>query len=133
MYGIIDESISSDIPIDYIEKEVDNLDFNTGIWISERARAVFLDILKVSTNNDWIINKDGYLEKISLSDINQNGLINKIIECIDGNDLIIVDYNETYKGVINQEILDFMVERTNFVEKLKYNDDLIINIILYYK
>lgn len=130
LFGIINNKIESDISIELIEKEISNKEFKSGIWISERARKDFVDILYASTKIEWNIDKQGYLEQPTIQ-INTNDVLsNKIVELINNNSkLIIIDFNETYKGVINTEILDFMVERTAYVEKLKYNENLLINII----
>ena len=130
LYGIINNRIDEDTTIEMIEKEINETEFKSGIWISERAREVIIDILYISTNIEWKIDNYGYLEVPTIQISNSDVLSNKIVNIINNNSkLIIIDFNETYKGIINTEILDFMVERTAYVERLEYNENLLINII----
>lgn len=107
---------------------IERTNLKKGIFIAESSRKKFLEIVNTVTESDYSINNEGYLvtstNKARTSDISK-----KIDNYINSEKLIVINISNTYKGLLNNMLLDFMIERTSYVQLFQYNDYIKIALI----
>lgn len=124
-----DESIITEDNVDNTNKIIEKINLNKGIFVVESSREKFLEIVNVVTENSYSISKDGYLIKPS-NMIKTSDITNKLNNYIDSKNTIVVNIANTYKGLLNDNmLLDFMIERTMYVQKFDYNNNIKIVLI----
>lgn len=122
------EIIITEDNIDNTDKIIKRANIQTGIFITEHSREKFLEIINISTENNYSIDIEGYLKKPT-SITKENDLTTKINNCIDSNKTIVINISNTYKGFLNGMLLDFMIERTMYIQTFYYNNNIQISII----
>lgn len=115
--------------VDNSNKIIEKANLKNGIFIVESSRKKFLEIINTATENTYSINNEGYLMKPS-NESKTSDLTQKINNYIDSKNLIIINISSTYKGMLNDGImLDFMIERTMYIQTFKYNDNIKIALV----
>lgn len=123
-----DEILITEDNIDKTNEIIKNANLKKGIFISEDSREKFLEILNISTENTYLINDDGYLKEPTII-AKENDLTKKINNYIYSNKTIVINISNTYKGLIDGMILDFMIERTTYTHTFDYNNNIRIVLI----
>lgn len=89
----------------------------------------FLEIINTATENTYSINDEGYLIK-PIKQTKASDLTQKLNDYIDSENTIVINISNTYKGLLNDNmLLDFMIERTMYVQTFDYNDNIKIVLI----
>ena len=129
MLNVDNEILITEDNIDNTNKIIEKSNLHNGIFVIESSRQKFLDIVNTSTENTYSINSDGYLVKPSIQN-KTSDLSQKINDYIDSKNTLIVNICNTYKGLLNDDvILDYMIERTLYVQTFDYNDNIKIVLI----
>lgn len=96
----------------------------SGIFVEEKSRDKLLEIINIATGNSYSINNEGYLLKPDKENMHSY-LEKKMNNYIDDDKTIVVKIGNTYKGLLNDELLlDFMIERTMYVQSFKFNNNI---------
>lgn len=114
-----------------VEGNINNADdiinrqhLKSGIFVEEKSRDKLLEIINIATGNSYSINNEGYLLKPDKENMHSY-LEKKINNYIDDDKTIVVKIGNTYKGLLNDELLlDFMIERTMYVQSFKFNNNI---------
>ena len=108
---------------DKVEKILQNRPQKTGIWISEPSRDKFLEYLKETTKNNYIINQEGYLqiEQESNEKTEQDQLLEKYIS---NNKQYIIDISGIFYQVDNVtgEIVEYPFEKMDGFQAYEYSE-----------
>lgn len=139
IYGTLDLNFK-DVSYDEIMQTLYNKSpKKSGVWISKESREIFLELINSRTNNEFEIDKDGFLvvkenEKKQLSNteyLEDNNYIEKIKEIINGNRCIIIDVNNNYKKRNNNNIINVSMDNEEILEfKNPNSTDLISKVII---
>ncbi len=117
--------------VDNTNKIIERANLATGIYISKSSTELFKNILyNVFGEGYYDIDSNGYLVKIKDTPI-QDDITEKINNYISSDQkCIVIHISDSYKGILdNGAILDFMIERTNYVQKFSYNEKIDIAIL----
>lgn len=88
-----------------------------GIFVSNRAKSKILSLLKETTDIEYSIDNDGYLKNVTNSETND---ISKAINSlINGDKMIILDYNKYYYCKLGEDICTFNIEDIQYMQKFK--------------
>ena len=95
-----------------------------GIFVSNRAKSKILSLLKETTDIEYSIDNDGYLKNVTNSETND---ISKAINSlINGDKMIILDYNKYYYCKLGEDICTFNIEDIQYMQKFKQNNTIIM-------
>lgn len=95
-----------------------------GIFVSNRAKSKILSLLKETTDIEYSIDNDGYLKNVTNSETND---ISKAINSlINGDKMIILDYNKYYYCKLGEDICTFNIEDIQYMQKFKQDDTIIM-------
>lgn len=123
------EIIVTEDNIDNSDKIIERANLKKGIFITNSSREKFLQIINSVTKANYTIDDNGYLQKSSSTE-NNFDIIKKFNDLIDSNNILILNISNTYKGILNDNmILDFMMERTAYTQTFDYNDNIKIVLI----
>lgn len=123
-----DEILITEDNIDKTMEIISRANLKKGIFIAENSRNKFLEIVNTATENDYSIDDDGYLKKPSTLE-KENDLTKKINNYIDSDKTMVINISSTYKGLLNGMQLDFMIEKTDYVQVFEYDNTIKIAII----
>ena len=115
-----DEILITEDNIDMTNEIIKRANLRSGIFIEESSRDKFLDVVNEGTQNTYTINKNGYLQKPE-NMVKESDLTKKLNDFIDADGTLVIYISDTYKGIMDDMQLDFMVERDVYVEKYEYN------------
>ena len=126
--GIIKQGKPEFSEIEELKKNAPN---KTGIWISERSRTEFLNLLKGQTASKYAINEEGYLTIENKS--SQNDIDKKLESLISGNKLFAIDIAGTDYTIdsVTGEIVENPFEQLDSYQAFDYvaNDNSYIIIV----
>ncbi len=95
-----------------------------GIFVSNRAKSKILSLLKETTDIEYSIDNDGYLKNVTNSETND---ISKAINSlINGDKMIILDYNKYYYCKLGEDICTFNIEDIQYMQKFKQDNTIIM-------
>ena len=98
--------------------------YSKGIFVSNRAKSKILSLLKETTDIEYSIDNDGYLKNVTNSETND---ISKAINSlINGDKMIILDYNKYYYCKLGEDICTFNIEDIQYMQKFKQDDTIIM-------
>lgn len=98
--------------------------YSKGIFVSNRAKSKILSLLKETTDIEYSIDNDGYLKNVTNSETND---ISKAINSlINGDKMIILDYNKYYYCKLGEDICTFNIEDIQYMQKFKQNNTIIM-------
>lgn len=124
-----DEFAITEDNIDNTDKIISRAELKSGVFIVNSSREKFLQVINTVTNANYIIDEKGYLQKPSNENI-KSDIIDKFNNLIDSDKTLVINISNTYKGVLNDNmILDFMIERTMYVQTFNYNESIKIALI----
>lgn len=94
-----------------------------GIWIYEKDRKNFLDLLKNITKSEYEITSDGYLKIVDIKNTNEND--KKIQKIINGDKLFVIRISSICYIIddITGEILDYNFEQIDEYQTYEYFKD----------
>ena len=94
-----------------------------GIWIYEKDRKNFLDLLKNITKSEYEITSDGYLKIVDIKNTNEND--KKIQKIINGDKLFVIRISSICYIIddITGEILDYNFEQLDEYQTYEYFKD----------
>ena len=124
-----DEILITEDNIDMTNEIIKRANLRSGIFIEQSSRDKFLDVVNEGTQNTYTISKDGYLQKPE-NMVKESDVTKKINDFIDSDGTLVIYISDTYKVIMDDMQLDFMVERDAYVEKYQYNsytDIVIVN------
>jgi len=113
---------------DNSNKIIERANLKSGVFIAENSRTKFLEIINTATESNYSINTEGYLVA-STSRGKKSDLSEKIDNYINSEKLMVINISSTYKGLLNNMLLDFMIEKTSYVQLFQYNDNIKIALI----
>lgn len=125
LYGIL--HCSGEIEEEYNEENVNNIveqmPIKNGIYISNKGQEKILNLINITTNSQYKVDKDGYL----ISNKNSNNEVGKKIEkLITGDKCIVLDYNVYYYCALGNDICTFNIEPSTYMEKFEGNNLIIM-------
>ena len=123
-----DEILITEDNIDKTMEIISRANLKKGIFIAENSRNKFIEIVNTATENDYSIDDDGYLKKPSTLE-KETDLTKKINNYIDSDKTMVINISSTYKGLLNGMQLDFMIEKTDYVQVFEYDNTIKIAII----
>ena len=123
-----DEILITEDNIDKTMEIISRANLKKGIFIAENSRNKFIEIVNTATENDYSIDDDGYLKKPSTLE-KETDLTKKINNYIDSDKTMVINISSTYKGLLNGMQLDFMIEKTDYVQVFEYYNTIKIAII----
>ena len=123
-----DEILITEDNIDKTMEIISRANLKKGIFIAENSRNKFIEIVNTATENDYSIDDDGYLKKPSTLE-KETDLTKKINNYIDSDKTMVINISSTYKGLLNGMQLDFMIEKTDYVQVIEYDNTIKIAII----
>lgn len=93
-----------------LDKIIENQNFKNGVYINEKSRQQFLEILDKYTENNYIIDENGYLQIQKQN--NENDADIKMREKINSENLIIFDFSDMCYTIdeVSGEITDYPFE-----------------------
>ncbi len=108
LVGMIKDSKPKLEELDDIIK--DNSFKRTGIYVNEKSRKKFLDLINKYAIGKYEFDTDGFLIKIDDNEINEND--KKILKKINSNEVFIIDFSSIYYAVddVTGEIVDIPFE-----------------------
>lgn len=119
--GIIKDRQPNKNELDEIMEE--NHPQKAGIWIYEKDRKNFLDLLKNITKSEYEITSDGYLKIVDIKKTNEND--KKIQKIINGDKLFVIRISSICYIIddITGEILDYNFEQIDEYQTYEYFKD----------
>lgn len=119
--GIIKDRQPNKNELDEIMEE--NHPQKAGIWIYEKDRKNFLDLLKNITKSEYEITSDGYLKIVDIKNTNEND--KKIQKIINGDKLFVIRISSICYIIddITGEILDYNFEQIDEYQTYEYFKD----------
>lgn len=119
--GIIKDRQPNKNELDEIMEE--NHPPKAGIWIYEKDRKNFLDLLKNITKSEYEITSDGYLNIVDIKNTNEND--KKIQKIINGDKLFVIRISSICYIIddITGEILDYNFEQIDEYQTYEYFKD----------
>lgn len=119
--GIIKDRQPNKNELDEIMEE--NHPQKAGIWIYEKDRKNFLDLLKNITKSEYEITSDGYLKIVDTKNTNEND--KKIQKIINGDKLFVIRISSICYIIddITGEILDYNFEQIDEYQTYEYFKD----------
>ena len=119
--GIIKDRQPNKNELDEIMEE--NHPQKAGIWIYEKDRKNFLDLLKNITKSEYEITSDGYLKIVDIKNTNEND--KKIQKIIHGDKLFVIRISSICYIIdeITGEILDYNFEQIDEYQTYEYFKD----------
>lgn len=116
--------------VDNTEKIIEEANIKEGVYIQEASEEQFLEILSsITGENHYTINSDGYLVKNAVNNEGKTSIEYEIDQMLECKGTLIISIDDSYKTIINGMQLDIMIERTNDVEIIEYDDNIKIAII----
>lgn len=112
----------------YNDEKVNNILNNfkkmQGLYLSERARKKVLELLELTTSIKYVVDEDGYLKNYEKYETNE--ISKEINKLINGDKIIIIDYNPYYYCKLGEDICTFNIEKTAYMEKFKKDETTIL-------
>lgn len=116
--------------VDNTEKIIEEANIKEGVYIQEASKKQFLEILSsITGKKHYTINSDGYLVKNAVNNEGKTSIEYEIDKMLESKGTLIISIDDSYKAIINGMQLDIMIERTNDVEIIEYDDSIKIAII----
>lgn len=129
MLNVDSEVLITEDNIDNTNSIIEKANLHKGIFVVKSSREKFLEIINTATENTYSINDEGYLIK-PIKQTKASDLTQKLNDYIDSENTIVINISNTYKGLLNDNmLLDFMIERTMYVQTFDYNDNIKIVLI----
>ncbi len=129
MLNVDNEILITEDNVDNTNKIIEKANLHKGIFVVESSREKFLEIVNTATENMYSINDEGYLVK-PINQTKASDLTQKLNDYIDSENTTVINISNTYKGLLNDNmLLDFMIERTLYVQTFDYNDNIKIVLI----
>lgn len=129
MLNVDSEVLITEDNIDNTNNIIEKANLHKGIFVVKSSREKFLEIINTATENTYSINDEGYLIK-PIKQTKASDLTQKLNDYIDSENTIVINISNTYKGLLNDNmLLDFMIERTMYVQTFDYNDNIKIVLI----
>lgn len=109
-----------------INEQLNTYNIKSGIFVVEKSREKFLDILKTCCEADFYFD-DGYLKYCC--EENNNSIIKLLNNIVISDKTLIITISDTYELPINDIISKFMLEETDYSQNFKYNECIDITLI----
>lgn len=126
-----DEILVTEDNIDNTQKIINNANLHNGIFVEEKSRERFKEILNVTLNSSiYEIDNAGYLYVINNFSNNSHGIQNKIDSFLnEPNKTKIIKITDTYMERTDGMMLEFFIEPECYIESHQYNENISIFLI----
>ncbi len=120
--GEIEEKYDSE----KINNIINDFNYHSGVFVSDRAISTIIHLLKETTNIDYSINTNGYLENSTNQETNE--ISKNMNNLIKGNQTIVIDYNPFYYCILGNDLCTFFLQDNDYMKKFK-EDNMVIMIL----